>query len=322
MTTTFSTDGVRQEQRPAFWRAFVERNFGEELHYRDGTNGHFDARVEMDSVGPIGVFRSHIPFATQTRGFRDRSGDFLMQVGMQLSGASLMRHAGHEARLEAGDVYMLDGSQDYEVSADPGRFVFLTVPYKTDPVLLARARDLAGVRIAGQAGAGAIVSRFVEAIAHEAPRMAGTGAERLLQALVDTVNVAVFAGQQTLPRDKSRQRSYLKRAIRLYVEEHLRDPEMTPPRIAEAHGISRRSMNRVFEDEPMTVSQLIWERRLAHSRRDLRDPALSGRSVTEIAYHWGFSSSAHFSRAFKARFGQTPTEARPARPFSGESKRS
>ena len=33
----------------------------------------------------------------------------------------------------------------------------------------------------------------------------------------------------------------------------------------------------------------------------------SDRTISEIAFAWGFSSSAHFSRAFRKRFGVTPT---------------
>jgi AraC-like DNA-binding protein len=42
----------------------------------------------------------------------------------------------------------------------------------------------------------------------------------------------------------------------------------------------------------------------------LADPAERDRSVSEIAYHWGFNDAAHFSRTFKARFGMSPRDAR------------
>jgi AraC-like DNA-binding protein len=60
----------------------------------------------------------------------------------------------------------------------------------------------------------------------------------------------------------------------------------------------------------MSVSELIWSRRLDQARRDLADPLRSHISVTAIAYDVGFKDSAHFSRAFKNRFGLTPGECR------------
>ena len=39
-------------------------------------------------------------------------------------------------------------------------------------------------------------------------------------------------------------------------------------------------------------------------------PALHHRSVSDIAFSWGFNDAAHFSRAFKERFRVTPKEFR------------
>jgi AraC-like DNA-binding protein len=54
----------------------------------------------------------------------------------------------------------------------------------------------------------------------------------------------------------------------------------------------------------------VWGRRLQRSREQLADPALAARAVSEIAYAQGFSDCAHFSRRFKARFGQSPSDYR------------
>ena len=45
-------------------------------------------------------------------------------------------------------------------------------------------------------------------------------------------------------------------------------------------------------------------------RDSLCDPALAARSISEIAVAWGFNDAAHFSRAFRARFGRSPRELR------------
>jgi AraC-like DNA-binding protein len=37
---------------------------------------------------------------------------------------------------------------------------------------------------------------------------------------------------------------------------------------------------------------------------------LCNRTITEIAFGWGFSDAAHFSRIFRARFGCAPRELR------------
>lgn len=95
-----------------------------------------------------------------------------------------------------------------------------------------------------------------------------------------------------------------------HIERHLSEPDLGVASIARALGCSRRTLHKLFEGEPHTVSRMIWERRLERCRSELVDPAMAARSITEIAHFWGFSDSQHFSRAFKSRFGSTPRECR------------
>ena len=64
-----------------------------------------------------------------------------------------------------------------------------------------------------------------------------------------------------------------------------------------------RQALRYAEPQPLTPSQYIWERRLEACSRDLLEPRLAGRPVADIAYGRGFNDAAHFSRAFRERFG-------------------
>ncbi len=101
-----------------------------------------------------------------------------------------------------------------------------------------------------------------------------------------------------------------RRAILDYVDRNLADPDLGVGGIARAFGFSSRTVHKLFEGEAQTVARLIWDRRLERCREDMADPAMSARSITEIAHLWGFSDSQHFSRAFKQRFGLTPRDYR------------
>jgi AraC-like DNA-binding protein len=58
-----------------------------------------------------------------------------------------------------------------------------------------------------------------------------------------------------------------------------------------------------FKDEPVGISEYIWQTRLEKCRRELETAKINGRSVTDIAFSWGFSSSSHFCRLFKQKYG-------------------
>jgi AraC-like DNA-binding protein len=92
-----------------------------------------------------------------------------------------------------------------------------------------------------------------------------------------------------------------------YIERHLLDGAVSPNAIAAAHGVSIRTVNRIFNATGQTVGEVIRIRRLARAREELAE---SDRSVSSIAHRWGFSDTSHFSRSFKAHYGSSPTEYR------------
>ena len=47
----------------------------------------------------------------------------------------------------------------------------------------------------------------------------------------------------------------------------------------------------------------IWAQRLDGVHADLSDPTCADRTISDIAFSWGFGDASHFSRAFRARFG-------------------
>jgi len=97
-----------------------------------------------------------------------------------------------------------------------------------------------------------------------------------------------------------------------FITAHLDDPELSVERIAARMGCSPRYIFRAFEAEEMTPSQFIWSTRLARARVALGSVACAGRTISEIAFSLGFSSSAHFSRVFRDRFGISPRDFRRA----------
>jgi AraC-like DNA-binding protein len=96
--------------------------------------------------------------------------------------------------------------------------------------------------------------------------------------------------------------------IRRYVRTQLQDTTLGPASIARAYSMSVRALHALFEDADEAVAALVRSERLARCVDDLSQP--NGGSVTEIAFRWGFSDAAHFSRLFKRAFGVTPSEIR------------
>lgn len=99
--------------------------------------------------------------------------------------------------------------------------------------------------------------------------------------------------------------AHLRRAEHV-VRRNLSDSRLDPQMVADACNISKRYLHELFGQTDRTVSQFIRDERLIAAR----DAIVSSRAITiaEIAYKYGFSDQAHFSRLFKAAFGRTPSE--------------
>jgi len=90
-----------------------------------------------------------------------------------------------------------------------------------------------------------------------------------------------------------------------FIREHLRDPDLCIDQISAALGCTKRYLHMLFSERGMTVSDYIWRARLQHCRQELE--AHGAKTITDVAFSWGFSSSSHFSRVFRKYFGVVPS---------------
>jgi AraC-like DNA-binding protein len=87
------------------------------------------------------------------------------------------------------------------------------------------------------------------------------------------------------------------------------DPALTSEQIAERLNVSPRSLFRAFEKTGITVNQLIRDTRLDRAAIALAEPG-STKTIAAIARSHGFSGADAFSRAFRLRFGESPSQFR------------
>lgn len=130
--------------------------------------------------------------------------------------------------------------------------------------------------------------------------------EMLIDALANALrDVAAIGDAKKSPRER------LRDAALAYIERHLAGP-IDVADVAAHCGVSTRYLHAAFADEGLRIGAYVRARRLERARAALRNPAWRGRSVTEIALCSGYADAAHFSRAYKTRYGVTPREDRAA----------
>ena len=89
-----------------------------------------------------------------------------------------------------------------------------------------------------------------------------------------------------------------------------REGSLTVDHIAQALNCSKRHLHKAFSEEDNTLAHYIQRQRIQACMRELAHPARAHRTITEIAFSWGFNNGAHFSRVFREHTGQSPSDFR------------
>jgi AraC-like DNA-binding protein len=230
---------------------------------------------------------------------------------LQLDGRSLNRQDGREAVLNAGDFTLCDSTRPYEIQFNGANHMFvLGIPDNALRRHIASPECLVAIPMSGTAGLSGLVSEFLRHFWREFQNgLTERAAGRVSGTILDLVGSAYSVAPQARADRSSLAAAHLVRILN-YIDSHLTDPDLTPTQIAEACRMTTRYLHHLFSDENETVSRYILRRRLEACARALSCPAQRGRSVTSIAFDYGFNSPTHFGRVFRARFGLTPREYR------------
>ncbi len=96
-------------------------------------------------------------------------------------------------------------------------------------------------------------------------------------------------------------------AIKAYIIAKIDDPALCLADVAEHQGISSSYVRKLFASEGAKFSTYVLEIRLGKVARMLMDPDARGHSISAVALKCGFYDVSYFNRAFRKRYGCTPS---------------
>ena len=226
-------------------------------------------------------------------------------------GKARAQHYGHRVDLAPGDFLLIDGAAPLGfVFEDSGEILVLRVPTRVLRNHLPSPDQFCGQALRADEGIAQDVADLVRCIFAQledglSPQFHGRIARNILDTLATAFSMALEAGMNGSPLLCSRNAR-----VRLRIERDLRDPELSPSRIAGRLRMSPRYLRAIFAASNETASAYILRRRLEECARELADPARGRASITEIAFAWGFNSAPHFTRSFRERYGMSPRQYR------------
>lgn len=233
-----------------------------------------------------------------------------LKAGIMLSGRGLFRQDHREVLLGSGDLVLYVTDRPYEFQfRDDFRFGVVMLGSDVAEHRLPGFDDVTACLIPAQSGPGGVTGAALRALFGSPDQLSGPAAARAGDAVLDLIDSCVANLAGTLATPESARLAMYRRACQL-IQLHLADPDLSPPLIAATMGVSVSYLHRVFASFGQTVQKTILKERLAGARRDLADARHMRRTIAAIAGAWGFVDESHFSRTFRAAYGQSPKSVR------------
>ena len=232
-------------------------------------------------------------------------------MGLAQSGSVNIRQANSSMTMHAGVGALYCASEPYQLRCDIKlRSFWAELPRQAfasrfdseSPPLIARLNLSRGL--------GRIAVEFCAALALEGANLDPQSRAKLGEQFIDILALAISADPGRQSAAEISVRCARLRSVKSYIDAHLSDPDLSLGKIAEKNGISLRYLHQLFRPIHMSVSEWVRMRRLQRCYDLLTSPLHLTRSITEIAYSMGFSSSSHFSNLFRAHFGLRPSDVR------------
>ena len=309
---TFKASDLAGRSRIAAWGELLAARL-DKVDFTPADGEGFEAELKLRQLGPVGLARLRGGAASMVRTSRHightpaRTFAFLLQ----LTGSCRFSHYGHDAVLHEGDVVLCDTGAPYGLHLDDGaEIALLRAP---GPILkehLPSPEYFCGRRLTAAEGVTCAIAAVTTSLCSRhggdlAPEFQNRYARHLLD-MIATSYAAAFESVTSASSITSGRHA----KVKLFIEQRLRDPELSPGVIAGQLKLSSRYLRMIFASSNEKVSAYILRRRLEECARQMADACWRGHSITEIAFAWGFNSAPHFTRSFRERYGVSPRQFR------------
>lgn len=252
---------------------------------------------------------SFTPHSTRLKAGKPSQHGRSFLVSHQIAGQACVRQGGREAMVGPDQIFFIDTTQPFEIETTDirTRSIYLDSHFWQD--IFPEREQYTATALSCDNGMGRACKTMIDELFGmdwDIPdpimqRLAGSLANLLAVSMVTAKPVdrsALGANEQTIQR------------IHEVILRNIADPDLDCRRIADEAGLSLRQLHAIFSATGSTVMRHVWKRRLARIAADLENRNLSYKQVSTIAFEWGFSEAAHFSRQFTAHFGMPPKKYR------------
>jgi AraC-like DNA-binding protein len=311
---SFTTDALPEPDRfAAFCEEIMRRYAAIDIEPRG--DDVFRGVIDMQRAGPLAVskrFSSPADFVRTPKLLGDGN-DSVIAVFCR-SGSIHQSQLGTALSLEPGEAILMDCgySGGFHVTTE-SCFYSVKIPRESITRLRPDLNRLAGLRLDRDETARRLLFGYLDG-SLSAALVDGAPATRLYgEHILDLIGLALGAegDEQQLTEERGLQAAR-RSAILREIDKCAADPILSAASVAKRLGVTPRYVRLLLEETGRSFSEHLLERRLERVVAMLRNPAKKYCKVADIARDCGFGDLSYFNRAFRRRYGGTPSDARDA----------
>ena len=309
----FSTDDVAPRDRIALWRELVFQS-SLEVDIAPADAGPFRATATVRQLPGLRILSGTSPAATYRRAVsKVEADDIALQFGNSDDVSTSLNR--REAEIDSYDAFLLPcGDRATIELPHESRFITLRLPRAAIAQNVTNIGDTYCRRILRNTPALSLLRRYVNLLddadhALAAPELRHAAVTHIYDLIVMTLGATRDGAEAANGRGV---RAARLKTMKDDIVRRLNDPALSVRAVAARHNVTPRYVQKLFEESGATFTEYVIAERLARASRLLADPQLIERTVTSVALDVGFSDLSYFNRAFRKRFGMTPSEARTA----------
>jgi len=291
-------------------REEVCRNFCR-LDIEPSVTDHLECKVDIVQVGSLSMGTAR---GTSGRFLRtptlmsDGCDDFVLINAM--SDRTVAKQVGAVVELRQSEMCLLEMNVPGVVGLDDGNpFSAIRIPRRELLSLCAGAEDMLMKPLRHEPGIRTLIQRYHSLSAATADSLDPEAQQVTARHMVELIALLLRPGDDdSRPMLLAGTAAARLQLIQSQVTACLHDTGLSIAFIAQRNSLSPKQVQRLFERTGTTFAEFVLEQRLLYAHSLLGNPGTRQQKIATVAYSTGFGDLSYFNRAFRRRFGMTPSE--------------
>lgn len=312
-TAPLSTLNIPIRQRLEYWRDMISGPVVP-LEFELLDRKPLDAFLRWWEIGDLRL--SQIEASPhRLRRLPDRVGMESLVLDFVLEGRCYVEQDGRRVYMGPGSGAMCNAARPY-TQYFPEKFKLAVLTFPKELV----SRQIAAIDrgTATDLGNGSqlftLLLAYVKQLITQASSLTPTTSHVVAKNLNDLLCGAIGETVSQLPLPLSEHKVVTLIRVNNYISAHLHESSLNPDAVANAMRLSSRYLNQLLEAEGTSLGRLILRKRVAAVADALRDPNMTTRSISTLAFASGFNDLTHFSKVFRQQHGISAREYRAQEP--------